>query len=153
MKTQAKFQIAINNDFNSQVQSHFLLRNWNIGGDVFVSFFYAPSSVSEKNQHRCGFHNFNQIRVLVDYGNGRGHTDTRQCWFHLPFFLFLSHCQKKNGERGSETWPTEEKRVSVKQASKQNHVIQLSYPTPTALSRSLLSLPLLQQENNNNPLQ
>ena len=71
----------------------------------------------------------------------------------LPFFLFLSHCRKKSGKRGSETWPTEEKRVSVKQPSKEHQVIHcLSYPTSTALSRSLLSLPLLQQNNNNDSL-
>ena len=82
-------------------------------------------------------------------------TDTREyIQIYLPFFLFLSHCRKKSGKRGSETWPTEEKRVSVKQPSKEHHVIIhcLSYPTSTALSHSLLSLPLLQQNNNNDSL-
>ena len=56
-KHKLNFKFVINNDFNSQVQSHFLWRNWNIGGDVFVFLFYAPSSVSANNKHKNGFHN------------------------------------------------------------------------------------------------
>ena len=56
-KHKLNVKFVINNDFNSQVQSHFLWRNWNIGGDIFVFLFYAPSSVSANNKHKNGFHN------------------------------------------------------------------------------------------------
>jgi len=55
---------------------------------------------------------------------------------YLPFFLF--HCRKKSGERGSETWPTEERRVSVKQSSKEPSCISLTLLRLRSLVRFLV---------------
>ena len=68
-KHKLNFKFVINNDFNSQVQSHFLWRNWNIGGDVFVSLFYAPSSVSANNKHKNGFTTKSESEDSL-YGSG-----------------------------------------------------------------------------------
>lgn len=89
---------------------------------LFSSFTLPPPSLQTISTKMAFITKSESVDIDSSNGNGidmqymqkYGH---KIVVIYLPFFLF--HCRKKSGERGSETWPTEERRVSVKQSSKE----------------------------------